>query len=361
MSFGSGSSVEIDDSNWEFFVEIARELENDEVFRLLREHLVDYGTEELNAANVFQKLASSRHFGLDCHDALRFLSLHFGELPSEKLAELTYEDLYEILSSSALRMASEDSLYEFISDLIARNTSFFGLLELVHFEFLSLRSIDHFIETTVGCIGLLNKSIWERVCVRLRHRPECSDTPRPAAQKPNSTEFPYGETTPLRGIIAHLSERCGGNVHDTGIVEISAGGVYGSEYGANQTANLTDNGVFLSANSPNQWICYDFKELRVIPTHYTIRSRYDDSVNNDNLKSWFVEGSIDGQDWVELDRKENNRLINGQNLVHTFHVHTLMECRFIRLRHPGQSWRTNWYRIAISSLEIFRTLIEDQQ
>jgi hypothetical protein len=39
----------------------------------------------------------------------------------------------------------------------------------------------------------------------------------------------------------------------------------------------------------NQWICYDFREARVIITHYTIGA-----VNTGNLKNWTLDGSREG-------------------------------------------------------------------
>jgi hypothetical protein len=47
----------------------------------------------------------------------------------------------------------------------------------------------------------------------------------------------------------------------------------------------------------NNWVCHDFKDRRIVPTHYTIRSH--DSVRERgtgaHLKSWLVDTSEDGQ------------------------------------------------------------------
>jgi hypothetical protein len=61
-------------------------------------------------------------------------------------------------------------------------------------------------------------------------------------------------TSPLCGIISHLSERCGGNVHDHQLVTITANQPLNDKpcYAAKNAADLTANSYFCSANEPNQ-------------------------------------------------------------------------------------------------------------
>ena len=73
------------------------------------------------------------------------------------------------------------------------------------------------------------------------------------------------------GIIHHLTETCGGNVHDKGIVEVTA-----------SSASELDN---LENYQQNSWLKYDFKEKKIHPTKYSIRSRH-----------WAIEGSNSGGD-----------------------------------------------------------------
>jgi hypothetical protein len=56
----------------------------------------------------------------------------------------------------------------------------------------------------------------------------------------------------------------------------------------------------------NNWVCYDFKERRIAPTHYTIRTNGAGS-GKQRLKSWIVETSVDGQDWRDVAREEDNK------------------------------------------------------
>jgi hypothetical protein len=106
----------------------------------------------------------------------------------------------------------------------------------------------------------------------------------------------------------------------------------------------------------NNWICYDFKERRIVPTHYTIRTNVH-GPGNWHLKSWLVETSGDGESWRETARKENTEQLNGQWSTGTFALAGGGECRFIRLVNISRNHMEN-DRLFISAWEIFGSLIE---
>jgi archaellum component FlaC len=104
----------------------------------------------------------------------------------------------------------------------------------------------------------------------------------------------------LEGIISYLTKKHGGNVHEKGIVTVTAKSVVNNDprCAADFVTHLTGfycDQAFPSANAPRQWVCLDFHEIRVRPTHYTITGY--------SLKSWVVEGSLDGECWTEMDRQ----------------------------------------------------------
>jgi hypothetical protein len=177
-------------------------------------------------------------------------------------------------------------------------------------------------------------------------RVDASGAPRPA------TEFaPLGKKGNLRysdgswtyntydipdGIIAYLTKVCGGNVDDNKVVEIRSGsfeketiganphsGTYGHHpyWPAKNAADLETISCFESAyriNSnhipptKNNWVCYDFKERRIVPTHYAIRTSAD-RPGGYHLRSWLIETSADGESWREVARQENNQQLNGRS------------------------------------------------
>jgi hypothetical protein len=183
------------------------------------------------------------------------------------------------------------------------------------------------------------------------------------------------------GIIAHLTRECGGNVHDHNVIKVTSGsfekvtiganpysGAFNNNpsYAAKNAADLETNSCFHSAfrtkkedipHTRNNWICYDFKERRILPTHYTIRTN-GDGPSNWHLKSWLVETSTDGKNWREVAREEDNNQLNGDWFTATFPVAGGGECCFIRLVNIGRNhFGSN--RLMISAWEIFGNLIEE--
>jgi hypothetical protein len=169
-------------------------------------------------------------------------------------------------------------------------------------------------------------------------------------------------------------------VHDRHVVDITSGsfdkethganphsGAYDNkpEYAAKNAANLESDSYFLSAccqkeeeipHTRNNWVCYDFNERRILPTHYTIRT-HNSNPGYAHLKSWLVETSADRETWRKVAREENTEQLNGCRFPGTFAVAGGEECRFIRLVNIGRNhWGSD--TLAISAWEIFGTLIK---
>jgi hypothetical protein len=145
------------------------------------------------------------------------------------------------------------------------------------------------------------------------------------------------------GIIAHLARECGGNVYDRRVVDVTSGSFEKETYGANphswaydnradlaakNAADLETDSEFLSAfclkkeDTPhmrNNWICYDFKERRIAPTHYTIHTNagYPGGLH---LKVWLLETSTDGQSWREIAREQDSEQLNRRWFTGTFAI-----------------------------------------
>jgi hypothetical protein len=80
---------------------------------------------------------------------------------------------------------------------------------------------------------------------------------------------------------------------------------------------------FESTDEPNQWVRWDFRETRVRLTGYAIRSH--------GLRSWVIEGSSDGSQWLEIDRQTDNQDFKIGSSVASFHLSKPAELRFVRL------------------------------
>jgi hypothetical protein len=212
-----------------------------------------------------------------------------------------------------------------------------------------------FVDLSSQFFDQLTLSLWEVVCERLRYQ----ITPQSIDKRVRHSSIPFQPNKPLEGIVAHLTLKCHGNVHVHNVVEITANRRYNTNmsYAEQNVADFTIHSLFHSANEPNQWICYDFKEMSVIPTHYSIESNYDGRVNGHNLKSWVIEGSCDQIVWVPLDIQESNNDLNDRGVVRSFEMIRSVRCKLIRLRQTGKNHGGNDY-LVISSFEVFGSLVE---
>jgi hypothetical protein len=96
--------------------------------------------------------------------------------------------------------------------------------------------------------------------------------------------------------------------------------------------------------------------MRVRPTHYTIVASH--------LKSWVVEGSVDGESWTEIDRHTHKQYFEhyspyiptaSNQALSSFAVSKPGEWRFIRLadKHSGK-----YDKLYLVAVEFFDTLSE---
>jgi hypothetical protein len=203
----------------------------------------------------------------------------------------------------------------------------------------------------------MNASIWSSLSVRLK----AGISRRIPNSRSIEVEFHPNPSAPLDGIIASLTRKYGGNVHDRGAITITADASYSDNPvdAAKNAADLTADNLFYSKNSPNQWLCYDFGESRINLTHYSLRSRYSGSEDDYYPKSWVIETSIEGSAWVEVDRRENDVSLKGQNLTRLFEVSRKEECRFVRLRQIGHNhYSSSDDRLVLSGFELFGGLKE---
>jgi hypothetical protein len=107
-----------------------------------------------------------------------------------------------------------------------------------------------------------------------------------------------------------------------------------------------------SENERGNWTCWDFHEMRVRLTHYTIKNGDPEG----RLKSWVVESSLEGEAWTEIDRRTNNDDFEAYGAA-SFAVSNSAESRFIRLAQRGKNHMGN-DNLYTYAFEFFGTLLE---
>ena len=164
----------------------------------------------------------------------------------------------------------------------------------------------------------------------------------------------FNDENKLDGIINYMKKQSNGNIFN--LINITASKEESpSGHPLKNIILYEDDSKFTyTANVPDSWICIDFNERRIIPTHYTVRTANTDY----HLKNWVIEGSSDNSSWEKLDEQSNCSVTNGKKVVHTFPIANddCKECRYVRIRTTGPNWNGNNY-LDLSAFEFHGTLI----
>jgi hypothetical protein len=131
--------------------------------------------------------------------------------------------------------------------------------------------------------------------------------------------------SPLDGIIAFLERRSGGNVIEKGILSAGPGD---DPKNAFDFHNLGSKYHHQTGNS-EQWLAIDFKDMRIHVTDYSVQFHPHRICGP---KSWFLEGSDDGDTWITLDTRTGRSQSQDTTQPSTFSVTTPQLCRHLRFR-----------------------------
>jgi hypothetical protein len=167
----------------------------------------------------------------------------------------------------------------------------------------------------------------------------------------SEVEIPMKGEKSLDGIISYLAAKHAGNVHERGIVTVTSKSVRDHDepnYAVTNVADIASTSRFLSGEEPGQWVCWDFREMRIRPTHYTIHGW--------NVRSCVVEGSLDGESWTEIDRQTDREDFLRLNTA-SFAVSSPAEFRFIRLTQTDTN-ATYGDALELCAVEFFGVLFE---
>lgn len=355
----TAQAIHVDSDNFESLFWLALEFENTELSSLL---LNMYDMSSITIEDVVHLLRFGD--GLPSHlkprfdDMVQLAASHFYEISPALFESLDIDTATLLLSHPSLKVDDEDSVYDFIASKIQHDPSFSSLFEFVYFEYLSASRIEAFADLlTGGLLPSINASIWSRVRRRLVLTPSTGSSKRCASGQ----MFRYDESSPLTGILAYLTNKYNGNVHDMGVVNITSSSIFDGDwmYHPKNAADFESDSCFFSRDEPNTWICYDFGDNQVIPTSYTLKSSSTVESGDHNLKSWVIEVSNDGEEWTIIDSREDNDDLDGTGATHNFSItpgRVEQASRFIRLRETGPNHCADgeqWYFVLIEGFEIF--------
>jgi hypothetical protein len=197
--------------------------------------------------------------------------------------------------------------------------------------------MNSFVELINESFDHLTFPIWHSLCSRLSLSvsPDFS-TDRFVDER--NCVYEFDRNSPQSGIISYLTKRFGGHVIDCNIVSITTSSSHEPQsYPLRHVADFENQSCSHTKNEANSWICYDFKDMQIKVTHYSIRSRRD--CEGYHLRFWTLEGSNDGSSWVKLDDRQKDTSLNSAGAIAVFSISGRFQEGFrqIRLRQTGKN------------------------
>jgi hypothetical protein len=133
-----------------------------------------------------------------------------------------------------------------------------------------------FLEIIDGSFDLFTIGLWVSICcpLSLSVSLTCRNDRVAESFFTTARNCPSTEGSQFDGIISYLARKCGGQVGNRGIVSITASRRGNpTDYPLRNVADFENRTLFCTNSEINSWICYEFKNLRIQLTHYSIHSR----------------------------------------------------------------------------------------
>ncbi|KAK8883875.1 hypothetical protein M9Y10_042975 [Tritrichomonas musculus] len=285
-----------------FISEVLEILGNDSI------NFIEEEKTEITIDNVFSLIKKHQKNDKFYNDEIEFISSHFYllcETQAEELESLSIDALTDVIGSKKIQLKDEDQLLHFINKMYLKSSTFSVLYEKVVYSNLSNKAMSDFID--VYDVNEMTKQ-----CLRKNE------------------------------------------------VVITSSSIYHNEAKFNpRNVTFYDDKEkwFCSQDDKNSWICFDFREHRVCPSYYTLKSA-NWGPNNGHPKNWVIEGSADNSSWSLLDEQRNCCILNGREIVHSFKIKNFdsnSEFNYIRMRQTGPNWCGDDY-LGFKSFEIYGVL-----
>lgn len=321
---------------------------------------------EITEENVFENISNherySKFYSKQLSKEIDFIASNFFNLcekHEDELMALKIETIHKIVNNSKLKLKDEDQLLNFVNHMYVKDTKYSVLYEFVYFTNASAEAVSDFID--VFDFNDFTQNAWNRVSIRLKQKvsnEDCNESRYQCVKR--GIEFPFQSGKEFSGIINYLSTKSNGNIENVINFTCSSNDwIISESYKPRFVALFNESDkFFVSGNhGKDEWICLDFKEHRIVPTHYTVRSsNYE--VGNWHPKSWVIEASNDNKTWTTIDQQQNCSYLNGPRYVHTFSINQKQksEFQYIRMHNTDKDW-SNYYYLAIETFEIYGSLI----
>lgn len=346
-----------------FLGEILQKLNNN----MIQIQLPEVSLTKDNVIDLICQYENKYIFSSHFQRAIVFISSHFYEIDDQekKLNGFKKETIEQIIINDQLQLESEDQLLDFINELFENDPSFINLYEHVNFLNVSTSAIQKFV--SIFDYNDLTSQIWKRITTRLTQEISIQNDRQndDINHKYVSKGKPllYESNQEFKGIFDYINKK--GNIYNE--ISFTSSPLCTNEEtdSPKHVVQFDNNKYFRSKSVENAFICFDFKNRRVIPTSYTIRS----TSNNNSIrpKSWAIEGSNNNTNWDPIDVQKDSLVFNVPGSFHTFQINKQLkkEYQYIRIRQTDHGYDRNNngqprgdYIFVIDSIEFYGYLFE---
>jgi hypothetical protein len=332
VSLCEGNAISVDQSLVYKFGAVCRALGNDELIELA------IGNDPISISNVGFRLSlliTDSDVGFACE---HFVSLDHSSLPVNILELL--------LSDNRLKIESEDWLLKIVSDRISSDSSLKSLLDFIECKYLSVEGMSTFV--SVLSRESISPSVWSSLCSRLV-LPVLFSNLNPRV----SQLIALDRARPFEGVFARIQRKCGDNPHNAGLISISAN----DECSSYQFHGLVSTGKdWRSENADvDHYVKIDLKNLRLIPSGYSVKTHSNTWKGSFFVRSWRFEGSNDDSKWEVLDSHADSEELMANDKEVSFAISTTTQFRFLRFIMTGVNSSGQRY-LMLQRLETFGLL-----
>ena len=288
----------------------------------------------LSIKNVLSRTKNKFELSINYNKEIEFITSNFPQIykRSPKIVTHFNECIIEcILRSQSLRIPNEDYLFNSIVKLSKTSKQYLFLFECVLFINVSHNLIEDFLK--VFDINYMNVKIGMQLFPLLSS--ELKHESILLFQKQNQDILL--QRYMINSIVQYLkAENNGDKILDRDL------SVSGSSYDEDcEPENvLYDNNRYFQSQSysENGWITFNFHDRKIFLSEYTLSSYSCNAGNGMHIKSWVLEGSINNDDYTQIDMQIDCDKLNGYNCTATFEVKQEEPFQYIRIRSIDENW-----------------------
>lgn len=239
-------------------------LGNKEMFDKINELYVDGKDLEvdhyLNDLELFENLTKSQ-ISFDYSSLINIISSHFYSIDKSKLLRFKKSTLYSIISNENLKIENEDSLFELICQIFEEESeydsessvSLVDFYEQVEFTNLSIEKLSQFVDTFNT--NEISQNLWRKLsqCFYFNYQNNVSKQFNEKRYFGVSILYDNNKDHSFKGIINDLTKKCGGNVSDKKVVDVTCFSYFGSNYAKNAVDFDNDIKCYESISQSN-WL-----------------------------------------------------------------------------------------------------------